>query len=182
MKIRRRFLWIAGLLALMAALASVWGGLAYGGRNPLASAAREYQQLKAVEQAIFRLTNEARRQNGLPPLERDRDLFRVAWFTSVDMLHRQFFSHVNPDGATPKDRVQARYTAEVLMVGENIWSGTGSGHLEATPLPRLIVDSWMSSPSHRKNILEPSYTHLGVGVAATGKDVRATQVFVRLKQ
>ena len=45
-------------------------------------------------------------------------------------------------------------------------------------MARVIVDSWMTSPGHRANILNPHYTYLGVGVSALGKEVRATQNFV----
>ena len=41
-----------------------------------------------------------------------------------------------------------------------------------------IVDDWMSSPGHRENILDPRFTHLGVGVSARNHTIRATQEFV----
>ena len=46
---------------------------------------------------------------------------------------------------------------------------------------RLIVDGWMTSPGHRRNILDPRYTHLGVGVAAKDKMCYATQIFAGMK-
>ena len=46
-------------------------------------------------------------------------------------------------------------------------------------MARVIVDSWMTSPGHRANLLNPDYTHLGVGVSVLGKDIRATQNFVQ---
>ena len=36
---------------------------------------------------------------------------------------------------------------------------------------RMIVDGWMTSPGHRRNMLDPNYTHIGIGVAAKGKIV-----------
>ena len=46
---------------------------------------------------------------------------------------------------------------------------------------RFIVDGWMTSPGHRRNILDPNYTHIGVGVAAREKNCYATQVFAGVK-
>jgi uncharacterized protein YkwD len=46
---------------------------------------------------------------------------------------------------------------------------------------RLIVDGWMTSPGHRRNILDANYTLLGVGVAAKDKMCYATQVFAGMK-
>ena len=37
---------------------------------------------------------------------------------------------------------------------------------------------WMNSPGHRKNLLSPGYTHLGVGVIAGSQEITATQVFI----
>jgi uncharacterized protein YkwD len=39
----------------------------------------------------------------------------------------------------------------------------------------------MSSPAHRANLLNPEYTHLGVGVSLLGKEIRATQLFTDAK-
>ncbi len=43
------------------------------------------------------------------------------------------------------------------------------------------MNSWMSSPGHRENILGADYTHLGVGGTAVGLEIRATQVFANLQ-
>ena len=45
-------------------------------------------------------------------------------------------------------------------------------------LAQMIMDGWMNSPGHRKNILSPGYTHLGVGVITNNQEIKATQVFI----
>jgi len=137
------------------------------------------QHLKEVEKLILRFTNDARRSRGLLVLDRDADLDNTARGHTDDMLRRRFFSHVNPDGENPGDRAgHALVTADTLSrVGENIWGGTGQDYQDSRILARTIVDSWMSSPGHRDNILRPEYTHLGVGVGVVGQEIRATQVF-----
>lgn len=139
------------------------------------------QHLKEAESRIYKLTNEARQKNGLLSLDKDETLATVARAHSDDMLQRQFFSHTDPDGHSPLDRVAPVYSSTFSRTGENIWGGSGHDFSDQKLLARIIVDGWMSSPKHRENILNPNYTNLGVGVAVMGKEIRATQVFVRRK-
>jgi len=138
--------------------------------------------LKEVERMIFRFTNDARRMHGLPLLDRDADLDGTARGHSDDMLRRNFFSHINPDGLSPGDRMAPVAAATFSRTGENIWSGSGQDYGDSRLLARMIVDSWMSSPTHRENILRPEYTHLGVGVGVLGQEIRTTQVFVQRRR
>ncbi|HZK13036.1 MAG TPA: CAP domain-containing protein [Desulfobaccales bacterium] len=55
---------------------------------------------------------------------------------------------------------------------ENIWEGSNLPAADSEALARTIMNSWMSSSGHRENILSPDYTHLGVGVAASGREIR----------
>jgi uncharacterized protein YkwD len=70
------------------------------------------------------------------------------------MRDRGFFSHTDPDGLSPFDRGDR---AGVTVLGENIAYGQ--------PDPASVMTAWMNSPGHRANILDCSYTKLGVGVA-----------------
>ncbi|MDI6853813.1 MAG: CAP domain-containing protein [Deltaproteobacteria bacterium] len=137
--------------------------------------------LVEVEKGVFKLTNEMRRKNALPPLTDERLLRDIARDHSVDMLMKKFFSHVNPDGKSPHERIISEYPYALTATGENIWGADGSEPLDTGRLARIIVDTWMSSPGHRQNILNSNFTDIGVGVAAVGKQIRATQVFARIK-
>jgi uncharacterized protein YkwD len=66
--------------------------------------------------------------------------------------------------------------------GENIWAG--SSHVAVSPvaLARHILDAWLSSPGHRGNILNPEDTHVGLGIAAKGREIRAKQLLVTLER
>jgi len=138
--------------------------------------------LSQLEREIYHLTNDVRQKYRVSTLTWESSLGEVARNHSIDMLSRNFFSHVNPEGRSPHDRIIAGYRFSLSMSGENIWSGTGHESGETNLLARTIVESWLSSPGHRKNLLNPEFTDIGVGVAARGKDVRATQVFVRHPQ
>ena len=52
--------------------------------------------------------------------------------------------------------------------GENIAMGY--------PTPQSVVDGWMNSEGHRKNILNPAFTVIGVGYVSDGK--YWTQMFI----
>ncbi|MEM7354725.1 MAG: CAP domain-containing protein [Acidobacteriota bacterium] len=130
-----------------------------------------------AEQRVFDATNAERSQHGLPPLAPEPTLGLVARGHSDDMLRRGYFSHTSPDGDSAGDRVASQHRRLVGLAGENIWTGSGYGATAAPVLARLIVESWMSSPGHRANILRPESTHLGVGIVTEGREVRATQVF-----
>jgi uncharacterized protein YkwD len=137
------------------------------------------KHLNEVERRIYKLTNAVRRKHHLSPLDKDNALVVTARAHSDDMLERKFFSHVNPDGTTPQKRIAPAYARTISRSGENIWGGHGYDYSDNKLMARIIVDSWISSPGHRANLLNPSYTHMGVGVSVLGKEVRATQNFVK---
>jgi uncharacterized protein YkwD len=140
---------------------------------------------KELERRIFQLTNDARRKNHLPSLDWDNNLAAKARAKSDDMLTKNYFSHTSPEGKTLKDRFQEEKPASIRnisRIGENIYMGAKLDYsTDIKTQARLIVDGWMTSPGHRRNILDPNYTHLGVGVAAKGKMCYATQVFAGIR-
>lgn len=131
-----------------------------------------------LEDLVFELTNQARQAKGLPPLIKDADLTQVARAFSDDMMVRRFFDHTTPDGVTFDERLADRYPHRVRIMGENIWYASGYNVAKIRKVAQEIVDDWMSSPGHRENILDPRFTHLGVGVSARNHTIRATQEFV----
>ncbi|CAN5333791.1 hypothetical protein BH20GEM2_BH20GEM2_13550 [soil metagenome] len=118
--------------------------------------------------AIGELTLELNRYRasvGCGELTWDDGAAHVAQGHSDDMVIRNFFSHVNPDGKSPFDRLRdARI--DYRIAGENIAKGYSTGH--------TVLDAWLASPSHRANIEDCRYTQHGVGLDHD----RWTQVFV----
>jgi uncharacterized protein YkwD len=85
-----------------------------------------------------------------------------------------YFSHTRPDGrgcSTAYEDLGGKYTGRYRGLGENIGLGPVT--------PDIIVASWMNSPGHRANILDPDYTHIGVGVAMAelGSTIGWVQMF-----
>ncbi len=131
---------------------------------------------KEIENAIFKLTNDVRRKHHLDPVDKDQELAAAARDHSDDMLRRDFFSHENPDGFGPRERVPA-YSRAMARAGENIYGSHGLDFSDPKLIARIVVDGWMASPGHRVNLLNAGYTSLGVGVSVKGTEIRATQVF-----
>ena len=178
--------WTAAMAFMLAALLflpSAWGQVRV--KSGALSRSGGILHPKELERRIFQLTNEARRKNGLPSLDSDNDLAVKARAKSADMLTNNYFSHTNPEGKTLKDRMQEEKPASfqtISRVGENIYMGSRFDYsVDVKTQARMIVDGWMTSPGHRKNILDPSYTHMGVGVAAKDKMCYATQIFAQVK-
>jgi uncharacterized protein YkwD len=108
----------------------------------------------SAEGQVLALVNQQRAAAGCGAVSADPDLAALARAFSADMRDRHFFSHTDPDGLSPFDRGDR---AGVTVLAENIAYGQ--------PDPAAVMTAWMNSPGHRANILNCSYTKLGVGVA-----------------
>lgn len=112
------------------------------------------QSLNVQEQKAVMLLNAARKEAGLEPLKVNLQLSKLAADYAVDMNTRKFFSHIDPDGKDPFDRM-ASIGIDFPNAGENIalTPDVETGH-------KMLVDS----PLHRENILNPKFTEIGIGV------------------
>ena len=121
----------------------------------------------AFESEVVRLVNEIRKQNGLSPLTHDWELSRVARYKSQDMRDKGYFSHTSPTYGTPFQMIRA-FGLSYRTAGENIARGYST--------PQAVVNGWMNSSGHRANILNASFTKIGVGYVANGH--YWTQMFI----
>jgi uncharacterized protein YkwD len=110
--------------------------------------------------------NDHRVSLGLQPLIWDSGVAAVARAHSQDMADRHFFSHANPDGLLPWDRLRGAGIS-YKAAGENIIHGYTTG--------ASVLTAWLNSAGHRANIESPTYTHHGVGKFGT----YWTHVFIR---
>jgi uncharacterized protein YkwD len=113
--------------------------------------------------ATLCLLNEQRADHGLKAFSESTTLDRAADDYAADMVKRRFFDHVSPGGGTMMDRIKAAGWAPSgsWSAGENIAWGSGS-----LATPASIVDGWMHSAGHRANILNESFSQIGIGIAA----------------
>ncbi len=119
------------------------------------------------ENEVIRLVNEIRVKNGLGKLTADWELSRVARYKSQDMKDNKYFSHTSPVYGSPFDMIR-NFGISYRTAGENIAKGQTT--------PQAVVNAWMNSSGHRANILNSSYTKIGVGYVADGK--YWTQMFI----
>ncbi|ASB49342.1 hypothetical protein CDL62_09405 [Alkalitalea saponilacus] len=94
------------------------------------------------------------------PLQWDDKLARAAQRHANDMARRNFFSHTGSDRSSVSDRVE-RQRFDWQRVGENLAEGF---HDVAT-----VVQGWINSPGHCKNIMNGNFTHIGAAVSRDGK-------------
>jgi uncharacterized protein YkwD len=105
---------------------------------------------------VIALSNKERRLQGLPQLTSNRQLAAAAQAKIKDMISRQYFEHVSPDGKGPSYIIeQAGY--KYIVVGENLALGNFEDN-------EALIKAWMDSPGHRANILNNRFTEIGVAV------------------
>jgi len=127
--------------------------------------------VKALEQKVIDLVNQQRAYNGLPALKANWELCRVARYKSQDMIDKRYFSHQSPTYGSPF-RMMESFGIRFSAAGENIAYGQRT--------PQEVMNSWMNSPGHRSNILNPTYNQIGVGVAkASNGTFYWTQMFIK---
>ena len=119
------------------------------------------------EREVIRLVNRERRERGLNELTYDWELCRVARIKSQDMKDNGYFSHTSPTYGSPFQMMK-NFGIRYKSAGENIAKGQ--------PSPEAVVNAWMNSSGHRANILNSSFTHIGVGYASGGS--YWTQMFI----
>ena len=112
-----------------------------------------------LEARMLELVNAERIAQGLRPLQADPALAEVARAHSRDMFARSYFSHTNPEGQEPFDRMR-RAGVTFLVAGEN---------LALAPTLPGAHQGLMNSPGHRANILLPRYGRVGIGVLDGGR-------------
>ncbi|MEH0003237.1 CAP domain-containing protein [Bacillus cytotoxicus] len=115
--------------------------------------------LSEFEQRVVKLTNAERAKHGLSALQVDNELSKVARAKSEDMQKNNYFDHNSPTYGSPFDMMK-RFGISYKSAGENIAQGQRT--------PEEVVQAWMNSEGHRANILNSSFTHIGVGHVENG--------------
>ncbi|MDG4474931.1 CAP domain-containing protein [Thiovibrio frasassiensis] len=166
------FCWLAGPVASAA------------NRNDSRSAGQPAVDVARLESRIHDLINQERKNAGLPALAWNQALQQIARNYSQDMATRNFFSHTDPEGRNFVQRYRRAgfkcairkgffFGISTNLGGENI----AYNHLSSAIVRRngqadaeaqfaaAVVRQWMTSPSHRRNILTRHYRREGIGIA-----------------
>jgi len=108
----------------------------------------------SFEEQVVVLVNQERKKAGLAPLTHRADIKNVAEKKAMDMINSNYFSHTSPNYGSPFDMLKS-FGVSYRTAGENIAKGQKS--------PQEVMNAWMNSSGHRANILNGSYTSIGVG-------------------
>ena len=119
------------------------------------------------ENRVLELVNVERQKAGLNALQMDESVRNVARLKSEDMRVNKYFDHTSPTYGSPFDMLK-KFGISYKSAGENIAQGYST--------PESVVNGWMNSSGHRANILNASFTHMGVGYDANGH--YWTQMFI----
>ncbi len=99
------------------------------------------------------------RFKAVPALVWDEKLEQAARLHAEDMMKEDFFSHIGSNGSNPSERV-TNAGFEWRMAGENIAKGK-MNEVE-------VIQGWLNSPNHCKNIMDPGFTHVAVALSSDG--------------
>jgi len=127
--------------------------------------------IKALETEVIRLVNVERARTGQSALVENNKINNVARIKSKDFINNNYFAHNSPIYGTPFDMIRS-FGITFTAAAENI----ARGHRTAAE----VMNSWMSSSSHRANILNSTYNQIGVGVAKDDSgNLFWTQIFIK---
>lgn len=114
---------------------------------------------QSFEERVAELVNQQRAANGLKPVTLSAELSKAARAKSQDMHDNRYFAHESPTYGSPFDMLKS-FGISYRTAGENIAMGYAT--------PEAVMNAWMNSTGHRANILNASYTQIGVGYVADG--------------
>lgn len=137
---------------------------------------QEGAEAEKLRSLSLELVNKARAEQKLPPLQIGREINEAAKAHAGDMLRRNFYGHISPEGKSVQDRFLKAGGSRWRITTENIARCTGCGADAATV--EDLQRGWMNSKAHRENILRKGITQFGFSIVAqAGKPVYAVQTF-----
>ena len=122
--------------------------------KPAAPVAAPTASIGAYEQQVVDLVNKERAAVGLPALKVNTKLAAVAEKKAEDLRDKNYFAHQSPTYGSPFDMMK-QFGISYSSAGENIAKGQKT--------PAAVMNGWMNSQGHKDNILNPSFTEIGVG-------------------
>lgn len=127
--------------------------------------------LLKYRQKVVDLTNQERKKHGLEPLERLDVMMNAAQIRATEQI--KVSGHKRPDNTdyiTVVNDVNFKLIG-AYSIGENVAQGQYT--------PEEVVESWMNSPGHSANILNPDYKYIGIGTVSEKSKLYWSQIFYR---
>lgn len=113
--------------------------------------------MNSDEKEVFDLINKQRTNNGLPALQNDSEVQRIARIKAQDMVDNNYFSHNSSTYGSPFDMMKS-FKVSYKTAGENIAANSSNSS---------AVTAWMNSSGHKANILNSSFNYTGIGVVSS---------------
>ncbi len=117
------------------------------------SARNREEDLGKATMAMFELVNEFRQRHGLKPLRKHRQITRIAGEYAAEMAKRKQLAHGSPDTGNLATRL-SRLGLPAIRIAEN---------LARAPDPKSALNAFLDSPGHKRNLLLPGLTDIGIG-------------------
>lgn len=124
-----------------------------GGTDSNSSETEDAVTVSVFAQKVTELVNQERATAGLSPVTLDTQLSEVAMLKAKDMVEQNYFSHQSPTYGSPFDMMRA-HGITYQTAAENIAKGQKTAE--------EVMHAWMNSEGHRKNIMNSSFTKIGV--------------------
>jgi uncharacterized protein YkwD len=158
--------------ALVMTVAASWMSIAFAWQ-PAAAAPADLEQrgdsalamLFTVEHAMLELTNADRAANGVAPLEFDPETIAIARKRAASQLGVPHLTHYDANGDVVFSHLLADAQIDYQLAGENLARVSTEDAAVVTRLEQAL----MKSPTHRKNILECTFTRVAIGSATDGQ-------------
>jgi len=112
-----------------------------------------YKDSSQFAQQVLVIVNQERSKAGLSSLSMSGDLSNMAMVKAQDMYNNNYFDHNSPTHGSPFDMMK-EFGITYNTAGENIAKGQTT--------PSQVMNDWMNSPGHKANILNSSFTHIGI--------------------
>ena len=113
----------------------------------------------AQQKKVISIVNQHRKKEGLPELMMDDKLMKAAQDRANELTKE--FSHTRPDG-TSCFTIFSKYDIPAGYSGENIAAGQRNA--------QAVMDAWMHSEGHKKNIMNKNFNKIGVGLVISSKE------------
>ncbi|MGC4379429.1 CAP domain-containing protein [Fictibacillus sp. Mic-4] len=114
---------------------------------------------ETIGNQVISLVNKERSKQGLAPLKDNASLDKTATLKAEDMRDKNYFDHNSPTYGDPFQMMK-QFGINYSRAAENIAAGQKDA--------QDVMDSWMKSPGHRANILDPNLKEIGIGYATGG--------------
>ncbi|MCM3698698.1 CAP domain-containing protein [Paenibacillus macerans] len=121
--------------------------------SPNTGTTGQAQDSSKFAQQVLDLVNKERSKAGLGALTMSPELANMAMVKAQDMYNNNYFDHNSPTHGSPFDMMK-EFGITYNSAGENIAKGQST--------PTQVMNDWMNSPGHKANILNSSYTKIGV--------------------